>query len=110
MSDPTGTFARLEVIARSYKFLSTAIVGEHIPEHLLEQASDDSGELPAQIVKKSDLNVDDSRQPFVCGNSSMVPPDPKKTYGHFVRKVIVQRKLLQICLWNLKKKLMGVLL
>lgn len=71
----------------------TAIVGEHIPAHLLEQI--DSDELPSHIIKKSDptFNVDDSRQPFVCGNSSMVPPDPKKTYGHFVRKVIVQNPI-----------------
>lgn len=72
----------------------TAIVGEHIPEHMLEQV-EDLEELPSHIIKKSDpsFNVDDSRQPFVCGNSSMVPPDPNKTYGHFVRKVIVQHPI-----------------
>lgn len=79
--------------------------GERIPSHLLQQddSSERSGESPSssspsRIVKKSDpgFNVDDSRQPFVCGNSSMIPPDPKKTYGHFVRKITVQNPITKM--------------
>lgn len=69
--------------------------GERIPDHLLlheEDPADHEEVEVSRIVKKADpgFNIDDSRQPFVCGNSSMIPPDPKKTYGHFTRKIIVQ--------------------
>ncbi|XP_021711098.1 uncharacterized protein LOC5578012 [Aedes aegypti] len=81
---------------------SIIIDGERIPDHLLQQDdSDDHGHVHdgssvvSRIVKKADpsFNIEDSRQPFVCGNSSMIPPDPKKTYGHFVRKVTVQNPI-----------------
>lgn len=31
--------------------------------------------------------------PFVCLNTSIVPPDPKKTYGYFAQKIKVKGKL-----------------
>lgn len=48
-----------------------------------------------QMTKKSDkmFNLEDSRQPYVCGNSSMIPPDPKKVYGHFQRTFTVQKPI-----------------
>lgn len=82
---------------------SIILDGERIPDHLLQQQEDqaphgDVGSTISRIVKKSDpsFNIDDSRQPFVCGNSSMIPPDPKKTYGHFVRHVTVQNPIAKL--------------
>jgi hypothetical protein len=30
--------------------------------------------------------------PYVCLNSSIVPPDPNKTYGYFHRQLVVRGK------------------
>ena len=48
-----------------------------------------------RIAKKSDrfYNLEDARQPYICDNSSMVAPDPKKVYGYFQRTFTVQRTL-----------------
>lgn len=78
---------------------SIILNSDRIPDHLLLHEDPDEEEEKAvevsRIVKKADpsFDIDDSRQPFVCGNSSMIPPDPKKTYGHFTRKIIVQNPI-----------------
>uniref|UniRef100_A0A182XBN4 CCAAT-binding factor domain-containing protein n=1 Tax=Anopheles quadriannulatus TaxID=34691 RepID=A0A182XBN4_ANOQN len=48
-----------------------------------------------RIAKKSDrfYNLEDARQPYICDNSSMVAPDPKKVYGYFQRTFTVQHPI-----------------
>ena len=35
-------------------------------------------------------NVNNISLPYICSNSSIIPPDPNKTYGHFVKKIDVR--------------------
>uniref|UniRef100_A0A182K4S0 CCAAT-binding factor domain-containing protein n=1 Tax=Anopheles christyi TaxID=43041 RepID=A0A182K4S0_9DIPT len=48
-----------------------------------------------RIAKKSDrfFNLEDAHQPYICDNSSMVAPDPKKVYGYFQRTFTVQHPI-----------------
>ncbi|XP_052865015.1 uncharacterized protein LOC128271493 [Anopheles cruzii] len=88
----------------SLKGISPALLGMIDSKNIVRP--DGSKELPtdeqstdslqvARLEKKSNTKffLDDAKQPFVCGNSSMVPPDPAKVYGHFQRTVVVQNPI-----------------
>ncbi|XP_076756930.1 uncharacterized protein LOC143427022 [Xylocopa sonorina] len=34
--------------------------------------------------------------PYICSNSSIIPPDPNKTYGHFVKKLDIRAPIMNI--------------
>ncbi|XP_076669896.1 uncharacterized protein LOC143369616 isoform X2 [Andrena cerasifolii] len=46
-------------------------------------------------LSTSDTNVNISL-PYICSNSSIIPPDPNKTYGHFTKKVNIRAPILNV--------------
>jgi hypothetical protein len=47
---------------------------------------------PAVNMPNETLANDTVFVPYVCLNSSIVPPDPNKTYGYFHRRLAVRGK------------------
>ncbi|KAK1135494.1 hypothetical protein K0M31_000084 [Melipona bicolor] len=41
-------------------------------------------------------NVNNISLPYICSNSSIIPPDPNKTYGHFIKKIDVRAPIMNI--------------
>ncbi|XP_076242953.1 uncharacterized protein LOC143184530 [Calliopsis andreniformis] len=46
-------------------------------------------------VNTSTINTNISL-PYVCSNSSIIPPDPNKTYGYFTKKINVRAPIMNI--------------
>lgn len=49
--------------------------------------------IPAPLNDATNIsisNVNNISLPYICSNSSIIPPDPNKTYGHFVKKIDVR--------------------
>ncbi|CAL7941267.1 unnamed protein product [Xylocopa violacea] len=41
-------------------------------------------------------NMNNISLPYICSNSSIIPPDPNKTYGHFVKKLDIRAPIMNI--------------
>ena len=49
--------------------------------------------IPAPLNDATNIsisNVNNISLPYICSNSSIIPPDPNKTYGHFIKKIDVR--------------------
>ena len=47
----------------------------------------------SENVSISNVNIS---LPYICSNSSIIPPDPNKTYGHFTKKIDVRAPIMNI--------------
>lgn len=45
---------------------------------------------PNTTLNTSTINMYNISLPYICSNSSIIPPDPNKTYGHFTKKIYVR--------------------
>ncbi|CAD1472629.1 unnamed protein product, partial [Heterotrigona itama] len=51
---------------------------------------------PNDATNISISDVNNISLPYICSNSSIIPPDPNKTYGHFVKKIDVRAPITNI--------------
>lgn len=47
-------------------------------------------------VNNTDTNISNISLPYICSNSSIIPPDPNKTYGHFQRKIDIRAPITNV--------------
>lgn len=46
--------------------------------------------IPLSTIMNPNNSVNNIYLPYICSNSSIIPPDPNKTYGHFAKKIDVR--------------------
>ncbi|XP_034181551.1 uncharacterized protein LOC117604987 isoform X1 [Osmia lignaria lignaria] len=47
-------------------------------------------------LNSSMSSVNNISLPYICSNSSIIPPDPNKTYGHFIKKIDIRAPIMNI--------------
>lgn len=47
-------------------------------------------------LNPSIASVNNVSLPYICSNSSIIPPEPNKTYGHFIKKIDIRAPILNI--------------
>ncbi|XP_043790119.1 uncharacterized protein LOC122713593 isoform X1 [Apis laboriosa] len=53
-------------------------------------------EMPLNDATNNISDVNNISLPYICSNSSIIPPDPNKTYGHFIKKIDVRAPIRNI--------------
>ncbi|CAK9814189.1 hypothetical protein ANTPLA_LOCUS8104 [Anthophora plagiata] len=52
--------------------------------------------IPSNDVMNTSISSVNISLPYICFNSSIIPPDPNKTYGYFTKKIDVRAPIMNI--------------
>lgn len=68
--------------------IASAVISNNLTIKLISMVT----EMPLNDTASNISDINNISLPYICSNSSIIPSDPNKTYGHFTKKIDVRGK------------------